>query len=450
MTKIKLLYIIFFQYLNNELGYNQLKLENFLTSHFVRKSNYNKNISSASAIVISVISVGIIFFIVSMSIMNGYIYRLLEISLEVKSYHILSLFYYDEGWARRDESSISNDGRVEISGVYREGKVLASANGKTTGLAFCRAYDEDMFYRDVNFNKIVKLLKGERELRGNSIMISEKTAQKLRVNVGDNIFLTSMSESDDKDIRLRIFKVTGIFTTGFVDFDEYFGLIGMSASKNLFFDDTTYTVFLKLNDYKMAKDFANEYSFKGLPNLYDWERYNYNDIVALRFEKNIIAFIVLLVVFVATLNILTTTYINTEEKKKTIGILKAIGINNQSIVVVFLLNGLYLAVIGIIIGVILGLLISSSLNITINFLNTLLNNYNIFISKVVSIFTNKIDIQTFEILSKDAYFEKIYTELSIYELIFISLITLLFSIISSIIPAIKAGKMRPNEVIKNG
>jgi lipoprotein-releasing system permease protein len=385
-----------------------------------------------------------------MSIMNGYIYRLLEISLEVKSYHVLSFFYHSEERARRDEASISNDGRLKISGIYREGKVLASANGRTTGLVSCRAYDEDMFYSDTNFNKIVKLLKGERELRGNGIMISEKTAQKLRVNVGDNIFLTSMSESNDKDIRLRIFKVSGIFTTGFVDFDEYFGLIGMNASKNLFFDDTTYTIFLKLNDYREAKDFVNEYSFKGMLNLYDWERYNYNDIVALRFEKNVIAFIVLLVVFVATLNLLTTTYINTEEKRRAIGILKAIGISNQSIVVIFLLNGLYLAIIGIAIGVILGLFISGSINIIINFLNTLLNSYTIFISKLISIFTNRVDIQIFEIMSKDIYFEKIYTELSIYELIFVSFITLLFSIIASIIPAIKAGRMKPNEVIKNG
>ena len=429
-----------------------MELENFLTTHFIKKFNYNKNISSASIIVISVISVGIIFFIVSMSIMNGYIYRLLEISLEVKGYHILSFFYRGEERARRDEAYISNDRRVKISGVYREGRVLASANGKTTGLAFCRAYDEDMFYKDVNFNKIVRLLKGERDLRGNSIMISEKTAQKLRVNVGDNIFLTSLSESSEsnnKDIRLRIFKISGIFTTGFVDFDEYFGLIGMSASKNLFFDETTYTLFLKLNDYREAKEFVNEYSLKGLPNLYNWEYYNYNDIVALHFEKNIIAFIVLLVVFVATLNILTTTYINGEEKKSAIGILKAIGISNQSIVIVFLLNGLYLSIIGIVIGVLLGLLISNSINVIINFLNNLLNNYNIFISKLISIFTNKIDIQTFEIMSKDAYFEKIYTELSIYELIFISFVTLLFSIIASIIPAIKVGKMRPNEIINN-
>ncbi len=427
-----------------------MKLENFLASHFIKKFNYNKSISSASIIVILVISVGIIFFIVSMSIMNGYIYRLLEISLEMKSYHVISLFYHSEDKARKDEIYLAEDSRTKLSGVYREGKVLASANGKTTGLAFLRAYDENIFNEDANFNKILKIIKGNRDITGNSIMISEKTADKLKVSVGDNIFLTAMSESNDKDIRLRLFKISAIFTTGFVDFDEYFGLIGIGASKNLFFDDVTYTVFMKLNNYKEAKEFVNEYLFKGFPNLYDWERYNYNDIVALRFEKNIIAFIVLLVVFVATLNLLTTTYINTEEKSKTIGMLKAVGINNQSIAVTFLLNGLYLALIGIIIGVLFGLLIADNINILINFLNKFVNQYDLFISKIARLFTGKNNFQTFEILSKESYFEKVYTEISIYELIFVSFVTLIFSLLASIIPAVKASRMKPNEVIKNG
>ncbi len=112
-----------------------MKLENFLASHFIKRVNYNKSISSASIIVVLVISVGIIFFVVSMSIMNGYIYRLLEISLEMRSYHIISLFYHSEDKARRDEAYLLEDNRTKLSGVFREGKVLLSANGKTTGLA---------------------------------------------------------------------------------------------------------------------------------------------------------------------------------------------------------------------------------------------------------------------------------------------------------------------------
>ena len=55
----------------------------------------------------------------------------------------------------------------------------------------------------------------------------------------------------------------------------------------------------------------------------------------------------------------------------------------------------------------------------------------------------------FEIFSKNFYLDKIYTEISFVEILLISIITLIFSIIASIIPALNAGQLKPVEVLKN-
>jgi lipoprotein-releasing system permease protein len=66
--------------------------------------------------------------------------------------------------------------------------------------------------------------------------------------------------------------------------------------------------------------------------MISWERQNEYEIKALKFEKNVIVFIILLVVLVASLNILTTINITIHEKMKEIGILKALGFSDSKII----------------------------------------------------------------------------------------------------------------------
>lgn len=427
-----------------------MKIENFISMRFIKEIRKNKEISAQSMIVIMVITISIIFFISAVSIMNGYIYGMMKLTFEIKSFHIDYPLSPSSSEAKRTLNVIRQDERVLYADSYREAKILISANGKNTGLVFFREVNENIFKNDKGFNKTLKLISGKKSLGLNEIMISEKTSRKLKVNSGDYIYLTAISTVEESRIILKRLKVSGIFTTGFLELDEQLGYVGTRTGERIFGSSLKYNIYIKLKDYKKAADFAVYYESEGFFGMVTWEENNYNDLTALNFEKNIIAFIVILVVFVAVLNLLTTIYITILEKNQDIGILKAVGYSPNNVVLVFLLNGIYIAVAGIFAGVTLGLLIMNHLNEILSFFGNLINYYNMFIYKISSLFFVVDKPEIIEIFSKDFYLDRIYTDISFSEIILISFLTLLFSILASIIPALKAGKIKPNEVIKNG
>ncbi|MBN2545042.1 MAG: ABC transporter permease [Spirochaetes bacterium] len=427
-----------------------MRVENFIALRFIKEIRKNKEISSASFIVITVIVISMIFFISASSIMNGYLYGLMKIAFEVKTFHAIFPAYYSLNDSRYAVDIVKKDKRVLYANLYRETKALLSANGKTTGLAFFRTMPENIFEEDRGFDSCIKMLEGVKSLNINEIMISRKTAEKLRLKTGERIYLTTMLSDDKEDIVIKRLLVSGIFTTGYVEFDEQLAMIGNNTGDKVFADNLLYNVFIKLKDYKKAKEFSKSFTQAGMLDMMTWYDLNEYELKALKFEKNIIVFIVILVVFVACLNILTTINITVFEKNKNIGILKALGYSQNSIITIFIFYGIYLGICGVLIGIILGLLIMNLLNEILAFFSYIINFYNSVIYFIVSKFIDVSAPDRFEFFSKDFYLDKIYANISFSELFFISVLTLFFSLISSILPALKAGKVKPIEVIKNG
>ena len=427
-----------------------MKIENFIALRYIKETKKNKNISTASIIVVLVIAVAIIFFISAVSIMNGYIYGIMKIAFEVKSFHIDYPCFYSYEDSNIVLEQFKKNKEINYANIYREAKVLLSANGKNTGLVYFRAMPEDVFRKDQELNQCIKLLKGKKDLILNKILISEKTAKKLKINVGDSLYLTAMITEDAPKITLKRLKVGGIFTTGYQELDEQLSYIGKNTGDKIFDDDIGYNIFIKLNDYKKAKQEAIMYDVSNFGRMITWEEANYNELTALKFEKNVIAFIVILVVFVAALNILTTIYMTVFEKNQDIGILKAVGYSPKKINIIFLLNGIYLGFIGVVVGIICGFLVMNWLNEILHLFENIFNISRVVIYKFTSIFIETSPPTHFEIFSKNFYLDKIYTDISFFEIVLIASLTLLFSILASIIPAVKAGNIKPIEVIKNG
>jgi lipoprotein-releasing system permease protein len=426
-----------------------MRLENSIALRFIVESRKNKNISTPALIVIIVITVGIVFFISAVSIMNGYIYGMMKLAFEVKSFHVDYPVGYSSDSAETELSKILKDDRVLCAGIYRETKTLLSANGKNTGLLFFRSVPENIFGYDRGFDEVIRLTDGKKSLSPGEIMISDKTAKKIRVKAGDYVFLTMIRDESEGRIILRRLQVSGIFTTGFMELDETLGYVGDRTGEKLFGSDLRYNIFIKLKDYKKSAEFAMSYDEGGLSGMTTWQESNYNDLTALKFEKNIIAFIVILVVFVAILNLLTTIYITILEKKPDIGILKAVGYSPDRIILVFLLYGIYISLIGILTGVALGLLVMNYLNEIISFAGFAINSFNSLVYGIQSLFMVTEMPAKIELFSKDFYLDRIYAEISFPEVLLISFLTLFFSVIASLVPSFKAGVIKPDEVMKN-
>lgn len=427
-----------------------MKIENFIAIRYLKNLRKSKEISDSAIVVIIAIAISVIFFICSVSIMNGYIQGRMKIQFEAVSFHLLYTNIANFENANYILETIKTQSDVKYTGIFRESKVLLSANGINTGLFYFRSVNENIFNEDLGLNEIIRLVDGKKTIFDNEILISKKTKEKLRAKVGDYIYITSIKEDIEAKLSFKRVRISGIFTTGFLELDEQLAFINIKTGNDLFKDTLKYNVFVKLHNYKKVDDFFIRNRFSSLSYPYTWVDYNYNEFTALKFEKGVIALIVILVVFVAVLNILTVINITILEKKSDISILKSIGYSPSNIIVIFLLNGIYLGFAGLIIGVIFGLVIMRHLNEIMIFFSNIINFILELSNKLISFFVDIPAIEKIEIFSKDFYLDKIYTDIYFLEIVIICFLTLIFSIISSVVPAFKAGMIKPNEVIKNG
>lgn len=427
-----------------------MKIENFIAFRYIIQNRKNKEISSSSVVVCAAIASAIIFFIAAVSIMNGYIQGRMQIQFEVTSFH---LAYFDINEKRDADfivEKLIGDKDVKSVFIYRETKALLSANGINSGLAYFRAIPRDIFSYDEGFANYLRIENGNTEICDNEIVLSKKTANKLKVSTGEYIYLTAMALEDKSKIKFKRLKVVDLFSTGFIELDEQMSYINLETCEDIFGKDVTYSVAVKLNDYKDTLGFARNHKFNSFSYQSTWIEENFNEFTALKFEKNVIAFIVLLVVIVAALNVLTAIHITVLEKIKDVGILKATGYSPRNIILIFLLNGYYIGFVGVFIGAFIGLFVMSNLNEIIVSFGYLIDFYQNFIYIILRNFIDIARPENVEIFSKDFYLDKIYTDISFWEIALVGFVALHFSLIAAIIPSVKAGKVKPYEVIRNG
>lgn len=187
------------------------------------------------------------------------------------------------------------------------------------------------------------------------IVISQSLADKMVLDTGQDVVVYFVQ----KPTRARKFTISGIYNTGIEDIDEVFILSDIRHIQKLnnWQDKQTggYEVFadgLKnlpplvntLNAIIPAELKAE--SIKQIfPQIFDW-------LGLLNFNVEII---LLLMGLVASINMVTALLIMILERTQLIGILKAMGAGNGSVMRIFIFNAAFLIAIGIIVGNILGL-----------------------------------------------------------------------------------------------
>ena len=192
----------------------------------------------------------------------------------------------------------------------------------------------------------------------NSVMISENTANSLRLKVADNLIMYFVQEPP----RARKFEISGIYNTELEEFDELYvlGDIKQIQKLNAWGKDSVGGFALTINDfeelekqtqmvYEKTPYNLNAQSTKELnPQIFDW----------LKLQDINVNVVIILMLIVAAINIITALLILILERTKLIGILKAIGQTNWSIRKVFLYNAIYLIIKGLFWGNFLGITLS--------------------------------------------------------------------------------------------
>ena len=203
-----------------------------------------------------------------------------------------------------------------------------------------------------------RLPKFEDDILTNEVLISEKLAKKLKVNVGDDLRAWFVSGSKSQ-ARGRKFAVCGLYNTSLEDFDNVYviGDLKHIQKLNKWEKDQVGAVELMVDDPEHLRDIAFEmytllpYDLRistvmdQYPQIFNWLEL---------LDVNVIVILVLMVV-VAAITMISTLLILIMERTNMVGVLKAIGANNWSVMKIFLYKAAYIVIRGMFWGNFLGL-----------------------------------------------------------------------------------------------
>jgi lipoprotein-releasing system permease protein len=194
------------------------------------------------------------------------------------------------------------------------------------------------------------------------VVLGNELADTLGVTVGDEVMTTSpQGEMTPLGLipRYQRFRVTGIFHSGFYQYDSALGFLRLSDAQRLFSEpDVISLISFKVDDLDHADVIGREIEQAAGPGFQtsNWMDENRPLFRALALEKIVTFIIIGLIVLVAALNILIALTMMVMEKTRDIAVLMSFGVLPSQVRRIFLLQGLLISLLGTAAGLVLGYL----------------------------------------------------------------------------------------------
>lgn len=374
-------------------------------------------VSFMSFVSILGISVGVACLITVIAVMNGFSSEL-EKRIIGQSPHII--IEQQHGISQKEYQA--NIGRINdlehVKGAYPFiwGQGVVNFRSKAQGVAL-RSIDLESL---TDKNKIIQhIYAGEFELGGNNLIIGKELSMVLGAFIGDDIDVMTSFASKPKR-----FKITGIFNSGMYEYDLNLVYISLDKASEIFGTAGSFNgIGVDLNDVSKAPSVKKKLSDILKNDFYTrtWMELNQNLFSALKLEKFAMFIILTLIVVVAALNIISMLTVMITDKRKDIGILKAIGATKLMVMNIFSFQGFTVGVFGTVLGAIGGVIL-------------------VFI----------LDKWRFPILPESIYYGINYlpVKMSVYDSAIVMIAALIISLLASAYPAYQASRLEPVEALR--
>ena len=211
-------------------------------------------------------------------------------------------------------------------------------------------------------------IKGREKKNRAGIILGKELSRRLGVGVGDIVSMVSpVSRVTPVGLipRMKLFKVVGVFESGMYEYDANLSFILLKSAQKFFsMKNGVSGIEVRVADIEQAGNIASVIQKElGFPYLVrDWMRMNRNLFSALKLEKVVMFIILILIIFVAAFNIVSTLFMLVMEKAKEIAILKSMGASCSSIMKIYSYQGLVIGLVGTFLGCATGFVIVPNLN----------------------------------------------------------------------------------------
>ncbi|MCK4655245.1 MAG: ABC transporter permease [Candidatus Cloacimonetes bacterium] len=276
-----------------------------------------------------------------------------------------------------------------------------------------------------------KIVVGEPEteaIEKDGIIIGLDLSLTLNATVGEYVQLTSPVGTEPSSFgllpRSREFKVIGIFISGMPEYDRLFTYVSLkNAQYFLGYEDEVSHIDIKTQDSKKSRLISKVIQSQIGENFIveDWSDFEANLFNAIKMEKIVMFLVLALMIIIAAFN-MTGNFIKLVAEKKTeIGILKAMGATEHDIIKIFVNVGVIIGIFGTFIGLILALLILFAQH-----------NYHLI----------KIPVPGFPL-------HWIPVEMRLWDFIFVPLVAIIISFLTTLHPARRTVKIDPIKIIRD-
>jgi lipoprotein-releasing system permease protein len=344
-----------------------LNLEYFIAKRLITAKEYKSSISAPIIkIAIAAIAIGMVMMIVSVATGIGLQQKIQEKVSAFNGHIIIS--NYDNNQSEATLTPINKNQNFyprfnSVAGISHIQAVATKAGIIRTEKAFegiiFKGVGIDYKWDNIQEYLIAGHLPDVSSQLNSEVVISQFLADRLELKVGDAFNTFFIKENQNQLPNIRRFKITGIFNSGFQEFDATYilGDIRHVQRMNKWTPNQIGAFEIFVQDFDQIQS-VGEDVYQQTPSNLDSktiiEKYSYIFDWLLLFDFNIII-ILGVMILVATINMVVALLVLILERTQMIGILKALGANNWSVRKIFLYNAFYLIVRGLLWGNCIGI-----------------------------------------------------------------------------------------------
>ena len=382
------------------------------------------------------IMLGVAVLIVVMSVMNGFREDFIDRILGINSH--ISIFSNDRELKNYNNlvKLIKDNNNVDYVNPIIEEQVIITNHNFTTGAIVKGITKNDLKNKDKIYQNLISN-NFDNSYIDNAIIIGQSLASKLLAQEGDEI--TIISPENNSTIlgnipRMKSYKIVGIFTSGMYEYDIGVVFIPLNMAQTHFKYSNSCSgieIYLKNpsildNTYNELKDVLKKNKYK--VNIVDWKKSNSAFVEAINIERNVMFLILTLIIVIATFNIISSLTMLVNDKIKQIALLRTIGFTKSNITKIFIISGSMIGFSGTILGTIIGILFATNIQNIKNWIET---HFSV------------------ELFSPTVYFlTELPSRIIWSDVVFIVMLSLILSLLSTIYPAYKASKTNPAEILR--
>jgi lipoprotein-releasing system permease protein len=401
--------------------------------------------------------------------MNGFQLGFIESIVEISSYHARIELPPGAAASETLAERIRTADGVVAAVPFREIQGIVRGNRDSQHAAVVRGVPPQALDMDRGMAEKLEITAGSFDLvRDDAIVLGSELARRLGVRVGEEMTLISIAaffpgdsadprDAEGGDYR---FTVSGVFQSGFYEYDLSWAFINSNAAGNIG-GDVPLSLGIKFRNrwqdgqgmeaIRRTGEYSELRERAGTEIMRSWRDYNRAFFGALRTEKLLMFILVGLIFIVVGLNIFQAQRRSVLERREEIGLLRALGGGGRAVRFIFVWDGFIIGLTGATLGMAFGLLVANNIGAFFTVLEGVVNFFIEIVNRLADFFGggNSIMNENFAVFSPAIfYIKEIPSRIIPYEAVLIYLFGVSSSLLAAWFASGKVSRTNPAEVLR--